>query len=284
MPVLVVGAESPAGHAAVRSLRASGGEVRAYADAEVAGDDEAAVLRGLGAKVAIGELEDEAHLEAALTRVHTVVHLARGPLDGSSEYLDAVATSASAALGAGCKRFVLLSEVAASEPAGNTYLEAVAAAEALVLDSPLEAVVLRCGLRYGRGDPVAGLIAEATLPPAAADARHAPLFVDDLGAAVAAADAARGGSVPADVVVEVVGPDELALRDLAVQLRASRDRPAGPDRPGTHGGSRDRGWSPAAGALSEVLVDWLSRPGVGGPAALGRAGTPVATALEAGGC
>ena len=283
MPVLVVGAESPAGHAAVRSLRASGGEVRAYADADAAGDDEAAALRSLGAKVAVGDLEDEAHLEAALTRVHTVVHLARGPLARFSEHLDAVATSASAALGAGCQRFVLVSEVAASEPAGNAYLEAVAAAEALVLDSPLEAVVLRCGLRYGRGDPVAGLIADVPLPPSAADARHAPLFVDDLGAAVAAADAARGGSVPADVVVDVVGPDELALRELATQLRASRGQSGGRARSDAHGRSGGRGRSPVPDTLSDVLVDWLSRSGVGGPAALGRAGTPVAAALEAGG-
>lgn len=272
MPVLVVGAESPAGHAAVASLRASGGEVRAYADAEVAGDDEAVALRALGAKVAVGELEDEAHLEAALTRVHTVVHLARGPLASPSDHLDAVATSASAALGAGCRRFVLLSEVAAAQPGGNSYLEAVASAESLALDSPLEAIVLRCGLRFGRGDPVARRIAGASLPPAAASARHAPLFVDDLGAVVAAADAARGGSVPTDVVVDVVGPDELTLEELAAQLRA------GGDQPGS-GAARE----PSTRSVSDVVLDWLSRPGTGGPHALGRSGTPIATALAEGG-
>ncbi|MFO8074631.1 MAG: NAD(P)H-binding protein [Egibacteraceae bacterium] len=274
MPVLVVGAERVVGRAAVAALARAGGEVRAFADAATARPEVLAALRGLGARVAVGAPDDEAHLEAALTDAHTVVHLAGGPLAEPAAHLEAAAATVLAAETAGCRRLVLASELAAGEPAGVAYLEAVAEAEALVADSPLEGVVLRCALRVGRGEPLAAALGAAALPPEVAEARHAPVFVDDVAAAIAAADAARGDRPAADVVVELVGPDVVALGALAAPQGAGRSRWR--RRSASTGGAD----GPVA-VLPLELHGWLARPGRGGPGALGRGGTPLAAALVA---
>ena len=61
MPVIVVGADTPAGRAIVNRLANRGGEVRAF----ISSPDEAPSLRSRGIKVAIGDLSDHSHVEAA---------------------------------------------------------------------------------------------------------------------------------------------------------------------------------------------------------------------------
>jgi|GEM_PF-2545718 len=273
MPILVVGAERVVGRAAVVALSRTGGEVRAFADAASVRPEVLAALRGIGARVAVGDLDDEAHLEAALTDAHTVVLLGGGPLADPAAQLEASSATVAAAEEAGCRRLVLASELGAAEPAGVAYLEAVAEAEALVAESPLEAIVLRCALRVGRGEPLVAALGSATLPPDVAEARHAPVFVDDVAAAIVAADAARDDRPAADMLLELVGPDTLALGTLAahpaVQAAPRGERAAQP-----HTGDAPAG-------LPAELWRWLARPGCGGEEALGRAGTPLEAALSA---
>ncbi len=274
MPVLVVGAERVVGRAAVAALARAGGDVRAFAEAGITRPEVLAALRGVGARVAVGTLDDEAHLEAALTDVHTVVLLPGGPLAEPAAQLEAAAATVAAAEAAGCRRLVVTSELGTEEPAGLAYLEALAEIEALAADSGLEAVVLRCALRVGRGEPLVAALAASDLPSEVARAAHAPVFVDDVAAAVAAADAARDDRPAADMLLELVGPDTVTLGALAAHpaVRRSRRGECAAAPPGPGG---------LLAALPAELHRWLARPGCGGRDALGRAGTSLEAALSA---
>ncbi len=154
MPVLVTGAEAGLGREAVRALARAGGELRAWLDPDALDDPEgdAARLRAAGVKAAIGTIDDEGRLEQALTRVHTVVHCWGGPIVAPDQELDGLAGVLSAALGAGCRRFVWPSHLGADDPGGDAYLSACAEGEDLLAGAGLESIVIRRALTYGPGD------------------------------------------------------------------------------------------------------------------------------------
>jgi len=263
VPVLVTGAETALGRAAVRALRRSGGEVRVYLDAEVAGDADAEAFRRLGAKTAIGTLDDEGRLETALEQVHTVVHCWGGPLTTPADELDGLAGVLSAALGAGCRRLVWASHLGADDPAGGAYLQACADAEALLADATLESIVVRRALTYAPGDELTRrLAAGGAVRP---DALHAPLAVADLAAALAQADAVdrRGSGSTLALTIELAGPQ---VRTLAEVASALRDAGLGGGQP-----------TP----LPATTVALYERDLVGGPAALGKGGTTMEQAASA---
>ena len=217
--MLVTGAETALGRAAVRALRRTGGEVRVYLDAEVAGDAED--FRRLGCKTAVGTLDDEGRLELALEQVHTVVHCWGGPLTAPDDELDGLAGVLSAALGAGCRRLVWASHLGADDPGGVAYLQACADAEALLADATLESIVVRRALTYGPGDELTRrLAAGAAVRP---EACHAPLAVADLAAALAQADALDRSATRNDLalVIELVGPQVRTLAEVVTALRAA---------------------------------------------------------------
>lgn len=261
MPVLVTGAEQGAGRAVLARLRASGGELRAFADPGRGGPDAVERLRARGVKVAVGTLDDEGLLELALEQVHTVVHAAGDPLDEPDALLDGLASVLSAALGAGCRRLVWASHLGATDPGGNPYLEACGEAEELLADAPLETVVLRRALTYGPDDPFTEALAAAT--GVESGARHAPLYVGDLASAVLAADAERGGSTVPHVVVELAGPQVVPVTEF-VDLLAAAHPAAQPRRP-----------------LPDRVRSLLAREQLPGPAALGRTGTTLEVGLSA---
>ena len=78
MPVIVVGADTPLGEAIVAALVSRGGEIRAF----VTDPDRAAVLRSLGAKVAVGDLSDGSHVGAAAYNTFTAVIVEESAFDG----------------------------------------------------------------------------------------------------------------------------------------------------------------------------------------------------------
>lgn len=280
--MLVAGAETALGRATVRALRRSGGEVRVYLDAEVAGDADAEGFRRLGCKTALGTLDDEGRLELALEQVHTVVHCWGGPLTAPDDELDGLAGVLSAALGAGCRRLVWASHLGADDPAGVAYLQACADAEALLADATLESIVVRRALTYGPGDELTRRLAAAAGAAVRPEARHAPLALADLAAALAQADAldrratgrgsasaevaggelrsgsaeAAGGGLAGDLalVVELAGPQVRTLAEVAAALRAA----------GLGGGQPT--------PLPATTAALYARDLVGGPGAMGRAG------------
>ncbi len=254
MPVLVTGAETAEGRASVRRLLRTGGEVRAFVDYRDSAAAEA--LRAAGCKVARGSLDDEGHLETALEQVHSVVHVGTGPMTAPGDLLDDTATVVSAAIGAGCRRIVFASHVGVTEPGGNAYLQALAEAESLLAEVPLEAVVIRRSLTYGRHDRLTAALAAGSLPPDAAEATHSPLYVDDLALAVTQADVVRGGLRELMLTLTLTGPTEVLLGGFADLLTA----------PG-----RVRCEAPA---LPPIVVDLLARDLVAADVLAGLADIP----------
>ncbi len=221
MPVLVTGAETAVGRTVATQL-ARDGEVRVFLDLERAGAANPAPFHALGCKVARGALDDEGHLESALEQVHTVMHLASSPLQDPGLMLDAAATVLSAAIGAGCRRVIWLSQLGAEAPEGNDYLAACAEVEDMLAEAPLESVVFRPSLTYGPQDDLTAALAGSTAN-GGEPSRHAPLYASDLAEAVAAVDRERVIAGPADlhVIVPIAGPDVLRLAEVIQGLRDS---------------------------------------------------------------
>lgn len=259
MPVLVTGAEAGLGEVVIARLLRTGGEVRAYLDPDTASETIVEGYRRSGLKVAVGAADDEGRLELALAHVHTVVHAGGGLLDDPTTLLDDLASVVSAALGAGCRRLVWASHLGADAQETNAYLRACAEAEALLADAPMETVVVRRALTYGPHDLLTAVLA-AGVPGADLQARHAPLYLDDLAAALLAADAERGRSGPDHLVVGMAGPEIVPLQRLIDGLGAIL--------PG----------APPAAAPPH-LAEVLSRDLLPDPATLGRTGTSLAQGL-----
>ena len=233
-----------------------------YCDLEHAMPVDPAPLRALGCKVAQGALDDEGHLETAMEQVHTVFHLAPSLLDDPAGLLDAAATVVAAAIGAGCRRLVLLSGLGAAPDGGNPYLDAVAQAEEIASEAPLESIVFRAALTYGPDDLLTAALARLT-DRAANGGRHAPLWAVDLAAALAAADRERAAAgAELNVVVPIAGPQTLALPELVRSLRGSPMA----ERTG--------------GDLPSHAADYLARDITPPTNAIGQTGTTLAAALQ----
>jgi uncharacterized protein YbjT (DUF2867 family) len=264
MPVLVTGAESGLGRHVVDRLLPLGGEVRAFVDATVATDDDVLALRARGCKVAVGELDDEGHLESAMTQAHTVVHCWGGPLHAPEDQVDVAATLASAVLGAGLRRLIWVRELVGGGP--NDYLSAQAEVTDVFEAVPCETVAVATAVRYGDDDRFTARLRRGWLSGSGVDpgAMHAPVHLDDVAGAMALADRARGVPGEAHLRLGLVGPETMVLSEFVRRLGApalDARRPAGVPPP--------PGW----------LVDWLSRDAVGDT---GPDGAPSAVARAAG--
>lgn len=248
MPVLVTGAEHAVGRAALRVLLRAGGEVRAYLDPHAVRDGLVGELRAAGCKVARGTPDDEGLLELALEQVHTVVHAGADPLVSAEAVLDDAASVLSAALGAGCRRLIVVSHLGVGEPRGNPWLEALAEVEEMLVDAPLETVVIRRTLTYGPDDALTAVLAQSSAG-AAPDAQHEPVWIEDLAAALVAADARdRSGALP-HLQVDLRGPQLTSLAEFVALLGGQ-----------VVGGLRHRIQSPGAGApVPPHVVELLSR-------------------------
>lgn len=236
MTVLVTGASGLLGRAIVRGL-VGRDEVRATVRRPEASDG----LRALGAKVAVRPAIEPDDLIDVLSRVHTLVHLVGGVNQPDhDEVLRANHASTLAAVAAaketGVRRLVLLSAPGADPGTIDPFLRAKGLAEEAVMHSGLEYAVLRCAHAYGLG----GLWFTATVVAAEqgfvvgdGGQRLAPLFADDVAAAVVAIDDRRdrvagvwqleGPDVlTADEVFELFGetgpPEHLGPADAALRL------------------------------------------------------------------
>src|SRR5207249_679311 len=123
MPVVVTGASGLIGRAAVRAFAARSPEVRAYVRDPGAAED----LRALGAKVAVGSIDDVDTLAVVMRGAHTVCHLVGGlDLANDAEYervnAGSVQSALEAAEAAGAKRFLFVSYPGASASSSNAYL------------------------------------------------------------------------------------------------------------------------------------------------------------------
>ena len=186
MPVLVAPADTPVGVPLVRALREDGAEVRAYAT----GHGDVSSLRAAGAFVAVGDLDDEGRLDAAMTDAHTVIALHVDPLVFDARVLDDhLRVLLTAARKAEVQRLVVRSVPRASD--GDDPLRHVCAAveQALVaLTVPTVAV------RTSLVDTAALRDALASTSPRQVDPDLpvAPITPGDVVEALVALDAVRG--------------------------------------------------------------------------------------------
>jgi uncharacterized protein YbjT (DUF2867 family) len=141
VPVLVHAADRPLARRIALRLLAEGGQVRATAS------DEVAVLRALGIHTARCDEDDEGMLEAALTQVHTLVHVADPfPIAGHEAVREVGLATARAAEGAGIARAVLITLPGSGADARDPVRRAHGEVERVFAALPLPSVVLRAGL------------------------------------------------------------------------------------------------------------------------------------------
>ena len=220
MTVMVTGASGPLGHALIPRLVARD-EVRAA----VRRPEAAEPLRAMGAKVAIGRLDDADALAEVVRRVYTVIHLVGGANQPDDDAVMAanhgsVMTALAAAREADVRRFILVSVPGASPDASDPYLRAKGLAEEAVVHSGLDYAVIRSTHLYGLGGVWFTAVVQAALadPPLVLGdptASVAPAFVDDLAETIAAADA-RPGDTGGTWAVE--GPDVMTAAQLVSRL------------------------------------------------------------------
>lgn len=227
MPVVVTGASGLIGRYAIRAFGQASPQVRAY----IRGPEAAETLRGLGAKVAIGRIDDVDNLEVVMAGAHTLCHLVGGLNPSKSEeYEESIVGSVQSAVQAaertGLKRMLYLSYPGASSEATNPYLNAKGKAEELIRSSDLEHVIIRSTLVYGPGGWwLRAVTRQSRRRPAVVvgSGRQviAPVFVEDVAAVLAAADdreRVKSGTWGLE------GPDRVTEDELADVLAGRRTR------------------------------------------------------------
>lgn len=138
MPVLVIAAHRPVAGRLARRLLAEGGEVRAVAS------DGVGALRAEGIHVADADADDPGRIEAAATRVHTVVHLAGGLAGADPDRVLAEGLAVvRAAEGAAVRRLVLVTAAGSAPGSADPVRAAHAAIEAAALAVAVPSIVVR---------------------------------------------------------------------------------------------------------------------------------------------
>lgn len=198
MPVLVAPADTPLGVALVHALRAEDAEVRAYAT----GAGDVSALRAAGAFVAVGDLDDEARLDAAMTDAHTVVALHADPLAPGPERLDTdLRVCLTAAENAGVARLVVRS-VPRPSPHADPLRRVCAGIEAALHALSMPTMAVRTSFVDVPALRDALVSVAGTADP---DIEVAPVHVDDVVAALVALDAARATATSGHVLFRLQG-------------------------------------------------------------------------------
>ena len=141
MPVIVVGADTTVGDAIVNMVCRSAPEVRAFVT-----DEKAAVrLKERGVKVALGDVSDGSHVEAAAFNCFCAVLVTEAALDSRerafAHHFDTVVAGwATAARNAGVKRVIWVTGEEGSEPFPESVSEAATVAVQGDVDAAARAV------------------------------------------------------------------------------------------------------------------------------------------------
>jgi hypothetical protein len=201
-----------------RRLRADGGEVRCYLDA----DDHA--LREMGCKIAVGALDDAWNLEASLTNVHTFVPVLADPFRVGGETALAqqrVYGLSAARAGAGADLAQTILPLPAL-PRGHPVEAVVHEVEAAFVTGTRPLCRLRTGYLWGEERPLPAVLRGAGSSGAALSEGVclSILDVQDWVAALAAADDREG----LDGIWDL-GGDVVPLVDLMERLDAGGPAP-----------------------------------------------------------
>jgi uncharacterized protein YbjT (DUF2867 family) len=200
--VFVTAADGALGRRLTVRLLAEGGQVRAYAT----GSGDVGALRGAGAFVASGDLDDVGLLDAAMTDVHTVVHTIHGVLAGSAAVVEEHGRAViAAAAAAEVSRLILLS-VPGADPAALDELRRVhGRLEAFARDAPMPTLVVRVSL-LDESRLRDALASSPSMVAEHGDVEVAPVRADDLVEGLVALDAARSEATSGHAVFLADGP------------------------------------------------------------------------------
>lgn len=262
MPVVVVGASGFIGRHAVRAFARVSPEVRAYVRRREAAQE----LRELGAKVAVGWVDDVDNLAAVMRGAHTVCHLVGGvDLPTEDAYrqsnLESVRTCLRAAEQAGVRRFLFLSAAGADVGSPNPYLRLKGLGEEVIARSEVPHAIFRATHVYGPRSKWLGFMREGAsrFParvPGTGRQMVAPVFVEDVATVLTAADDRES--------VErrtwgIAGPDRLSADEIVDLLAGGRrPKPKLHARPGIPGPVRRVGRR----SVSAAALDLFSRDSV----------------------
>lgn len=135
MPVIVVGADTQIGDAVISTVCQSAAEVRAF----ITHDADADRLKGLGVKVAIGDVSDSSHVEAAALYCFCAVLVTEAAYDGRDRAFaqhpdDVLAGWSEAARNAGVRRVIWVGTEHRKEP----YPQSVGEVATVVVEGDLE--------------------------------------------------------------------------------------------------------------------------------------------------
>jgi len=215
MPVLVHAAHRAPARALARRLLEDGGQIRATAT------DGVALLRSEGIFTAACDPDDEGTLEAALTRVHTLVVMLGGFGHASTDgVLREGLAAARAAQGAGIERAVLVTLAGADVAAGDALRRAHGEVAAAFAALPLPSIEVRTGIVDTPA--TTDLLLAAGLPAEDRARTVAPVAVRDLIELVVAIDHARSRAADGHLVVAADGAARCTLDEHLAAATAVR--------------------------------------------------------------
>lgn len=209
---LVTGASGPTGRFAAEELRKSGAQVRAFVHKE---DDRSRALADTGAEIFVGDLLDYGSVRAALVGINAAYFVY--PI--RSGLIDATVYFAQAALGAGLKAIVNMSQISARQDSKSNAARDHWICERLLDRSGVPVTHLRPTffaqwlLYHGRSKRIAetGVM---TFP--FGSGRHAPIAAEDQGRVIAAI--LKNPASHAGKTYPLFGPVEMDHYELAEKI------------------------------------------------------------------
>ncbi len=219
--VLVLGGSGFLGSSVCEALVAGGGGVGVRISAPSRRPQRAATLRVLpGVELSRADIHDDATLAQLVAGRDAVINLV-GILHGDDEafqraHVELPRRLVRACRAAGVRRVIHVSAIGAAPDAPSRYLRTKAAGEAVVRAPDLDVTVLRPSVMFGEGDQFIRLFARMqrvfpVLPLASADARFQPVWVEDVGQAVARC---LGDRDTIGEIYECAGPQVYTLAEL----------------------------------------------------------------------
>lgn len=231
--VTVFGGTGFVGRQVVRALAKRGYRVRAAARNEGAGYR----LRMLGdvgqIEVMQANVRVRETVERALDGAEAVINLVgvlyeHGRQGFEALHVDSARTIAECAAAAGITRFVQVSAIGADPTAESKYARTKAAGEAAVREVIPSATIVRPSIVFGPEDSFFNRFGQMAalspvLPMVGAETKFQPVFVGDLGAAIAAAavEPAAAGQT-----FEIGGPSVYSFRELMEIVKRETGRKA----------------------------------------------------------
>ncbi|HEX5775108.1 MAG TPA: complex I NDUFA9 subunit family protein [Caulobacteraceae bacterium] len=219
--VTVFGGTGFVGHQVVRALAKRGYRVRAAARNEGAGYR----LRMLGdvgqIEVVQANVRNRASVERALDGAQACINLVAVLYESGRQrfqdlHVEGARTIAECAAARGINRFVQVSAIGADANSDSKYARSKAQGEAAVREAVPSAAIIRPSIVFGPEDAFFNRFGQMAalspvLPMVGAQTRFQPVFVADLGAAIAnaATDASAAGQT-----FEVGGPAVYTFREL----------------------------------------------------------------------